>query len=81
MEAGTAPPPTGPLTIQLPPAEAEALRQLAAWRGMSRELVLREALLEKKFFADNRRAGREVVLRNPANNQYAPVNWTYEYPA
>jgi hypothetical protein len=74
---GTAP--SGPvtsITVNLTPTEFEALRQLAAERGSSNELVLREALLEKKFFADHRRAGQQVVLRHP-DGKLSPVNWAY----
>jgi predicted transcriptional regulator len=79
MEAGTAPSPqTTSVTVNLTPQEQEALNQLAVLRGRSPELVLREGLLEKKFLADHRRAGRQVVLRD-ADGKLTPINWNYDY--
>jgi hypothetical protein len=81
MEASTTPqaqatPST--VTVTLTQAEQEALHELARLRGISPEVVLREALLEKKFLADNRRAGRQIVLREP-DGKLIPINWSYEY--
>jgi hypothetical protein len=77
MEAGTTPS-AQLVTVSLTPPEQEALNQLAALRGITPEVVLREALLEKKFLADHRRAGRQVVLRDP-DGKLTPINWAYEY--
>jgi len=79
MEAGTTPSAQmGPITVSLTPQEQESLNQLAALRGVSPELVLREALTEKKFFADQRRAKRQIVLRDP-DGKLIPINWSYDY--
>lgn len=79
MEASTTPSAqTLPVAVRLTPSEQEVLNQLAALRGTSPEQILREALSEKKFFADQRRAGRQVVLRDP-DGKLTHINWSYEY--
>lgn len=74
MEAGATP----AVTINLTPPELEALNQLAALRGTSPAFVLREALLEKKFLADKRRAGHQIVIRDQ-DGKLTPIQWAYEY--
>ncbi len=77
MEASVATP-TGTVqkTLSLTPHEAEILRQLAAERNLPEDVVLREALLEKGFFRDNRRNGYKVVFQHP-DGKLSPVNWRY----
>ena len=43
--------------------------------GHSRQ-VIGEALMEKKFFSDQRRSDNEVVLRSPTGD-VSPVRWPY----
>jgi hypothetical protein len=77
MEAGVAPPSEATtITVTLTPQEQAILQQLAAERNASPELVLREALLEKKFFADQRKAGEKVVLQHP-DGKLSVINWAY----
>jgi hypothetical protein len=60
--------------ILLTPAEEQALQELALRRGVSTAHVLGEAVIEKKFFSDQRRNGNEVVLRLP-DGTLSPVRW------
>ena len=76
MEAAAPPSEVTPVTVHLTAQEHEVLRQLAAERGLPEEVVLREALLEKKFFADHRRAGEKVVLQD-SDGKLTPINWAY----
>ena len=77
MEAGLAPngAPVA-VTVHLAPAAEQALQELALRRGVSAAQVLGEALLEKKFFSDQRRNGTEVVLRLP-DGTLTPVRWPH----
>jgi len=77
MEASVAAPPEPvQITVDLTPQEAQTLRELSAARNLPEDVVLREALLEKQFFADNRRRGNSVVLEH-SDGQLSRVNWTY----
>lgn len=78
MEATTAPPTeeTGAITVHLTPEEDQILQDLAAARGLSAEVLLREALVEKHFFTEHRQRGNNVVLQHP-DGKLSPVNWSY----
>ena len=77
MEASTAPPSqTSEVTVQLTAEEDQMLQALAHERQLPPEVVLREALAEKKFFADQRRSGKEVVLQDK-DKKLIPVVWAY----
>jgi hypothetical protein len=64
------------LTFHLTAAAEQALQELAIRRGVSTTQVLGEALVEKKFFSDQRRNGTEVVLRFP-DGKLSTVRWPH----
>jgi hypothetical protein len=68
----------GPIavTCHLTPAAEQVLQELALRRGISISQVIGEALMEKKFFSDQRRSDNEVVLRSPTGD-VSPVRWPY----
>ena len=85
MEAGVAPPgeaqqtatpPMVPVSFKLTPQEYDVLVQLANERSISIEQLLREALVEKKFFMDNRRNGLKITLQDSDGKLY-PVGFAY----
>jgi hypothetical protein len=64
------------VTCHLTPVAEQVLQELALRRGISIGQVIGEALMEKKFFSDQRRGGNEVVLRSPTGH-VSPVRWPY----
>jgi hypothetical protein len=64
------------VTVHLAPAAEQALEELALRRGVSTAQVLGEALIESKFFSDQRRSGNEVVLRLP-DGRLSSVRWPH----
>jgi hypothetical protein len=77
LEAGVAP--TDALvavTFYLTAAAEQALQELAIRRGVSTTQVLGEAVLEKKFFSDERRNGNEVIVRFP-DGTLSTVRWPH----
>ena len=62
------------VTLRLTAAAEQALQDLAIRRGVSTTQVLGEAIVEKKFFSDQRRNGTEVVLRFP-DGRLSAVKW------
>jgi transposase len=77
MEAGVAPPSeVQQVCVELTPEERAVLRKLAAERGIPESVVLREALLEKGFFADHRRTGEKIVIQS-RDGKLSPVQWSY----
>jgi hypothetical protein len=62
------------VTLRLTAAAEQALQDLAIRRGVSTTQVLGEAIVEKKFFSDQRRNGTEVVLRF-ADGTLSTVKW------
>lgn len=64
------------ISITLTQQEQEILGRLAAERNLPAEVVMREALLEKWFFASHRRAGEKVVFQHP-DGKLSPINWAY----
>ena len=64
------------VTCHLTPAAEQVLQELALRRGISIGQVIGEALMEKKFFSVQRRAGNDVVLRSSAGD-VSPVRWPY----
>jgi hypothetical protein len=68
------------VTLRLTAAAEQALQDLAIRRGVSTTQVLGEAIVEKKFFSDQRRNGTEVVLRFP-DGKLSTVKWiTAQWP-
>ena len=64
------------VTVLLAPAAEQALQELALRRAVSTAQVLGEALIESKFFSDERRKGNEVVLRLPDGGM-SSVRWPH----
>ena len=64
------------VTVHLAPAAEQALQELALRRSVSTSQVLGEALVESKFFSDQRRNGNEVVVRLPDGGMSA-VRWPH----
>jgi hypothetical protein len=64
------------VTVHLAPAAGQALEELALRRAASAAQVLGEALIEAKFFSDQRRVGSEVVLRLP-DGRLSTVRWPH----
>lgn len=64
------------VTVHLAPAAEQALEELELRRGVSAAQVLGEALVEAKFFSDQRRLGNEVLLRLP-DGRLSPVRWPH----
>ena len=64
------------VTVRLAPAAEQALQELALRRSVSTSQVLGEALVESKFFSDQRRNGNEVVVRLPDGGMSA-VRWPH----
>jgi hypothetical protein len=64
------------VTVHLAPAAEQALEELELRRGVSAAQVLGEALVEAKFFSDQRRLGNEVLLRL-ADGRLSPVRWPH----
>lgn len=64
------------VTVHLAPAAEQALQELALRRAVSTAQVLGEALIEAKFFSDQRRKGNEVVLRLPDGGM-SSVRWPH----
>ena len=64
------------VTVYLAPAAEQALQELALRRSVSTAQVLGEALIESKFFSDQRRKGNEVVVRLPDGGMSA-VRWPH----
>jgi hypothetical protein len=64
------------VTVQLAPAAEQALQELALRRAVSTAQVLGEALIESKFFSDQRRKGNEVVVRLPDGGM-SSVRWPH----
>lgn len=62
------------VTLRMTAAAEQALQDLAIRRGVSTAQVLGEAIVEKKFFSDQRRNGTEVVLRFP-DGKLSTVKW------
>jgi hypothetical protein len=77
VEAGVAPmdAPVA-VTVYLAPAAEQALQELALRRSVSTAQVLGEALIESKFFSDQRRKGNEVVVRLPDGGM-SSVRWPH----
>jgi hypothetical protein len=67
----------GPVSVSfnLPPAEAATLRELASELGVSITQVLRQAIAEKKFFRDQLRTGKKVLLQQ-SDGALTQVTWT-----
>lgn len=64
------------VTVLLAPAAEQALQELALRRAVSTAQVVGEALIESKFFSDERRKGNEVVLRLPDGGM-SSVRWPH----
>lgn len=64
------------VTVHLAPVAEQALQELALRRSVSTSQVLGEALVESKFFSDQRRNGNEVVVRMPDGGM-SPVRWPH----
>ena len=64
------------VTVHLAPAAEQALQELELRRAVSAAQVLGEALVESKFFSDQRRNGNEVVVRLPDGGMSA-VRWPH----
>ena len=64
------------VTVHLAPAAEQALQELALRRSVSTSQVLGEALVESKFFSDQRRNGNEVVVRMPDGGM-SSVRWSH----
>ena len=64
------------VTVHLAPAAGRALEELELRRAVSAAQVLGEALIESKFFSDQRREGNEVMLRLP-DGRLSAVRWPH----
>jgi hypothetical protein len=64
------------VTLHLTAAAEQALQELAIRRAVTTTQIIGEAVLEKKFFSDQRRNGNEVVLRFP-DGRLSTVRWPY----
>ncbi len=76
MEGGvaTTAPQLVSVSFHLTQAELDALAQMAGERGAPLDLIIREALAEKKFFLEQRRGGNKVVLQDE-DGKLSAVTW------
>lgn len=63
------------VSFELPEQEAAILRELAHERGESVTQVLRQAIVEKRFFRNKISEGKKVLLQETDGN-LIQVTWT-----
>lgn len=67
------------LTVVLPSGSFNSLVELAERRHTTRTNVLKRAISDQVFFADQISQGREIQIFDPANNQTTRVIWAEDY--
>lgn len=58
---------TTKVTVNLPDETVEAIKQIASDRGTTITEALRQAIESQRFLHDETKAGKDLLLQNPAD--------------